>query len=112
MHEHGREERRKITEGVGKEAARNEGPLPNKSITAALLYKEKQDVQSDQGIRDQRNSSARGIIITDWEHETYLLFLWLDLSQLHIAMFRWKVTAIPSSLWRLKLSCVQPPDRA
>ena len=67
MHEHGSEERQKITGGIGKEAARNESPLPNKSVTATQLYKEKQDVQSDQGIRDQRNSSARGIIITDWE---------------------------------------------
>jgi len=86
MHEHGSEERQKTTEGIGKEAARNESPFPNKSVTATLLYKEKQDVQSDQGIRDQRNSSARGIIITDWEHEIYLLLLWLDLSQLHVKM--------------------------
>jgi hypothetical protein len=69
MHEHGSEERQKITEGIGKEAARNESPLPNKSVTATPLYKEKQDVQSEQGIRDQRNSSARGIIITDWDHK-------------------------------------------
>jgi hypothetical protein len=73
MHEHGSEKRQKITEGIGKEAAGNESPLPNKNVTATLLYKEKQDVQSDQGIRDQRNSSARGIIITDWEHKIYLL---------------------------------------
>jgi hypothetical protein len=86
MHEHGSEERQKITEGIGKEAARNESPLPNKSVTATQLYKEKQDVQSDQGIRDQWNSSARGIIITDWEHRTYLLLLWVDLSQLHVKM--------------------------
>jgi hypothetical protein len=84
MHEHGSEERQKITEGIGKEAARNESPFPNKSLAATQLYKEKQDVQSDQGIRDQRNSSARGIIITDWEHKIYLLLLWLDLSQLHV----------------------------
>jgi hypothetical protein len=86
MHEHGREERQKITEGIGKETARNESPLPNKRVTAALLYKERQDVQSDQGIRDQRNSSAGGIIITDWEHEISLLFLCLDLSQLHVTV--------------------------
>jgi hypothetical protein len=87
MHEHGSEERQKITEGIGKEPARNESPLPNKSVTATQLYKEKQDVQNDQGIRDQRNSSASGIIITDWEeHKIYLLLLWLDLSQLHVKM--------------------------
>jgi hypothetical protein len=86
MHEHGSEERQKITEGIGKEAARNESPLPNKSVTATLLYKEKQNVQSDQGIRDQRNSSAGGIIITDWHHKIYLPLLWLDLSQRHVKM--------------------------
>jgi len=87
MHEHGSEERQKIPEGIGKKAARNESPLPNKSVTATLLYKEKQDVQSDQGIRDQRNSSARRIIITEREqHKIYLLLLWLDLSQLHFKM--------------------------
>jgi hypothetical protein len=68
MHEHGREERQKITEGIRKESAGNERPLHNKSVSAALLYEEKQEVQSDQGIRDERNSSAGGIIITDWEH--------------------------------------------
>ncbi len=71
MHEHGSEERQKITGGIGKEAAGNKSPLTNKSFTATQLYKEKQDVQSDQGIRDQRNSSARGIIITDWDHKNY-----------------------------------------
>jgi hypothetical protein len=73
MHEHGSEERQKIAEGIGKEAARNESPPFNKGVTATQLYKEKQDVQSDQGIRDQRNSSAAAIIITDWEHKIYLL---------------------------------------
>jgi hypothetical protein len=68
MHEHGSEERQKITGGIGKEAPRNESPVPNKRVAAAELYKEKQDVKSDQGICDQRDSSARGIIITDWEH--------------------------------------------
>jgi hypothetical protein len=68
MHEHGSEERQKITEGIGKEAAWNE----YKSVTATQLYKEKQDVQSDQAIRDQWNSSASAIIITDWE-QIYLL---------------------------------------
>jgi hypothetical protein len=65
MHEHGSEERQKITGRIGKEAARNESPLPNKrvTVTTTRLYKEKQDVQRDQGIRDQRNSSAKGIII-------------------------------------------------
>jgi len=87
MHEHESEERQKITEGIGKKAARNESPLHNKSVTATQLYKEKQDVQSDQGIRDQRKSSASGIIITDWEeHKIYFLLLWLDLSGLHVKM--------------------------
>jgi len=81
MHEHGSEERRKITEGIGQKAAGNESPLHNKSVTATQLYKEKQDVQSDQGIRDQRNSSAGGIIIADWEHRIYLVLPCLDLSQ-------------------------------
>ena len=43
-------------------------------------YKEKQNVQSDQGVRDHRNSFAITIIITDWEHKNYLLLLWSDLS--------------------------------
>jgi hypothetical protein len=43
MHEHGSEDRQKITGGIGKEAARNESPLPNKRVivTATQLYKEK-----------------------------------------------------------------------
>jgi hypothetical protein len=86
MHEHGSEERQKITEGIANEAARNESPLSNKSVTATQFHIEKQDVQGDQGIRDQRNCSARGIIITDREHKIYLLFVWLDLSQLHVKM--------------------------
>jgi hypothetical protein len=73
MHEHGSEERRNITGGIRKEAARNESPLHNKRVTATLLYKEKQDVQSNQGIRDQRNSSASGIVVADWEHRIYLV---------------------------------------
>jgi hypothetical protein len=73
MHEHGREDRQTIAEGIRKEAAGNEGPRLNKSVTAALLDKEEQDVQSDQGIRDQRNSSASGIVIADWEHGIDLL---------------------------------------
>jgi hypothetical protein len=44
MHEHGSEERQKIAEGIGNEAARDESPLPNEGVTAAQLYKEKQDV--------------------------------------------------------------------
>jgi hypothetical protein len=76
MHEHGSEERQRITEGIGKEAARNESPLPNKSVTATQLYKEKQDVQSNQGKRDQRSRSAVAIIITDWEHKICLLVRW------------------------------------
>jgi hypothetical protein len=76
MHEHGSEERRKISQGIGQEAPGNESPLPNKSVTATQLDKEKQDVQSDQGIRDQRKSSARTIVITDWEHRIYLLESW------------------------------------
>jgi len=71
MHEHGSEERHKITEGIGEEAARDERPLPNKSITTTHLDKEKQDVQSDEGIRDQWDSSAGGIVITDWQHMIY-----------------------------------------
>jgi len=66
MHEHGSEESQKISGGVGKEAARNECPLHNKSVTAAYLCQEKHYVQSDQGVRNQRNRSARAIIITDW----------------------------------------------
>jgi hypothetical protein len=69
-----------VISGIGKEAARNESPLPNKSVTATQLYKEKQDVESDQGIRDQRNGSARGIIITDWDHKIYLLLLKISIS--------------------------------
>jgi hypothetical protein len=66
VHEHGSEEGQEITAGIGKEAARYESPLANERVTAAQLYKEEQDVQSDQGIRDQRKSSARAVIITDW----------------------------------------------
>jgi hypothetical protein len=79
MHEHGSEERQKITEGIGKEAARNESPPFNKGVTATQLYKEKQDVQSNQGIYDQRNSSAAAIIITDWEHKIGLPSIWISL---------------------------------
>jgi len=39
MHEHGSEERRKITSGIGKEAAWDEGIPSNKSVTATLLQK-------------------------------------------------------------------------
>src|SRR6476620_9433533 len=80
MHEHGSEERRKVSSGIGHEAPGNEGPLPDKRVTATELYKEEQDVQSHQGIRDQRNSSARAIVVTDWEHESCLLLI----SQLHL----------------------------
>jgi hypothetical protein len=73
MHEHGREERRHIPDGIGVEAARDESPLPHERVTAALLYKEEQDVESDQGIRDERNSPARRIVVTDWKHAIYLL---------------------------------------
>jgi hypothetical protein len=83
MHEHGREKRRKIADGIGKKAAGDESPLHNKGVTAAQFNKEEQDVHNDQGIGNQRNSSTSTIIITDWEHKIYLLLLWLDLSQIH-----------------------------
>src|SRR3989304_7841778 len=86
MHEHGSEEGHRITEGIGKEAGWNESPFSNEGVAASQLYKEEQDVQSDQGIRDQRNRSARGIVITDWKHGVYLLQSRLDLSQLHDRM--------------------------
>src|SRR5450759_2043827 len=75
VHEHGSEDGQEPRAGIGKEAAGDESPFHNKSITATQLYQEKQDVQSDQGICDKRNSSARGIIITDWQHKTHLLLL-------------------------------------
>jgi hypothetical protein len=50
VHEHGSEDRQEITAGVGKEAARNEGPLHNKSFTATQFYKEVDEIHSDQGI--------------------------------------------------------------
>jgi hypothetical protein len=52
VHEHGTEERQEITAGIGKEAPRHESPLSNKRVTTTQLYQEKQDVHSDQGIRD------------------------------------------------------------
>jgi hypothetical protein len=64
MHEHGREEGQGITNGIGKEAARNKSPFLNKSVAATQLNQEERDIQSEQGIRDQRDSSARAIIIT------------------------------------------------
>jgi hypothetical protein len=77
MHAHGSEDRQKITGGIGKEAARNESPRPKRvTVTATQLYK-KTDVQSDQGIPDQRNSSVRGIIITDGNITLLLLLLCL-----------------------------------
>jgi hypothetical protein len=79
MHEHGSEERKKITGGIGKEALGNESPFHNKSVTATQLYKEKQNIQSDQGICDQRKSSSSAIIITDGEHKIFLPLLRLDL---------------------------------
>jgi hypothetical protein len=75
MHEHGSEERQKITDSIDKETTGNESPLHNESVTAAQFYEEKQDIQSDQGIGDQRNSSAGAIIITDWEHKFSLFSL-------------------------------------
>jgi hypothetical protein len=44
MHEHGGEEGQKIAYGIGKEAAWNESPFPNKSITTGQLYNKKQDI--------------------------------------------------------------------
>jgi hypothetical protein len=82
MHEHGSEERRKITCWICLEATRNERPPPNKIFTSAELQKEKQNVERDQGIRNYRNSSFSRIVITDWEHKIYLRFFWLDFSQL------------------------------
>jgi hypothetical protein len=68
MHEHGCEDGQKISAGISKEAAGDKGPLLNKRITAAHFYEEEQDVQSEQGISDQRKNSARGIIVTDGKH--------------------------------------------
>jgi hypothetical protein len=66
MHEHGCEERREVTDGVGKEAAGNKSPLHNESVTAIQFYEEKQNVQDDQSVGNQWNCSTRAIIITDW----------------------------------------------
>jgi hypothetical protein len=41
MHEHGCEERQKITDRIGEEAAWDECPLHNKSVATAQFYKEK-----------------------------------------------------------------------
>jgi hypothetical protein len=75
VHEHGSDECQGLPEGVGKEAARDESPLLNEGVTPSQFYNEEQDVQSDQGIRDQGNGSARGIIIANWQHEIHLLLL-------------------------------------
>src|SRR5450759_5280142 len=75
VHEHRSEDGQETGAGIGKEAAGDKSPFHNESVTATQLYQEKQNVQSDQGIRDQWNSSARGIIITDWQHKTHLLLL-------------------------------------
>jgi len=37
MHEHGSEERQKITGGIGDETVGNEGPFLNKRVTATQL---------------------------------------------------------------------------
>ena len=47
MHEHGREERHKISAGIGQKAAGDKGPLHDERIAAAQLYEEKQDIQGD-----------------------------------------------------------------
>jgi hypothetical protein len=73
MHEHGREERGKITDGIRQKAAGNKSPLPDESVTTSHLDKEEQDVHSDQYIRDQGKNPAGGIIITNGEHSGYLL---------------------------------------
>jgi hypothetical protein len=74
MHEHGSEKRWKITRGICKEAAGNESPLINKSVTTTHFYEEEQDVQGDQSISDQRNRSASTIIITDWHHNVFSFY--------------------------------------
>jgi hypothetical protein len=74
MHEHGCEEGQKIGQGVGKEAARDESPFLNKSVTPGQLYDKKQDVHSNQAIRDYWNGSASGIIITNRYQKVLLLF--------------------------------------
>jgi hypothetical protein len=53
VHEHGSKEREEIRAGISQEAAGHKSPLANKRVTATQLYKEKQDVQSNQGICDQ-----------------------------------------------------------
>jgi hypothetical protein len=75
MHEHGSEQCWKINKGVCNEAAGNERPLHNKSVAAAHFHQKKQDVQSDQAVRDHWKNSAATIIITDWKHKIYLLFI-------------------------------------
>jgi hypothetical protein len=65
MHEHGREDRRNIADGIGKEPAGNESPSSDEGVPAAQLHKEEKNVQSDHGIRDYWKSSAAGIIIAD-----------------------------------------------
>jgi hypothetical protein len=72
VHEDGAEEREDITDGIGDEAARDERPLLNKRLTATLLYEEDQDVQGDQGVRDNGNGPSRGIVVTDGEHRGLL----------------------------------------
>src|SRR5450830_50792 len=75
VHEHGSEDGQETGAGIGKEAAGDKSPFHNESVTATQFYQEEQNVQSDQGISNKRNSSARGIIITDWQHKTHLLLL-------------------------------------
>src|ERR1041384_6377714 len=73
VRESGREEAQKAAAGVSQEAARHEGPLPDKRVTATQLDKEEEHIQGDQSIRDHRNSPARAVIITDGEHKLFLL---------------------------------------
>jgi hypothetical protein len=86
MHEHGGEECQRLAEGIGEEAVGYESPLLDKGVTPAQFYKEEQDVKSDQDIGNQGKGSARGIIITDWQHGVSLLLLQLELSRFQPAL--------------------------
>jgi hypothetical protein len=68
MHEHGGEQRQKIGAGIGEETAGHERPLLDERVAAREFHEEKERIQDDQGIGDNRNRSASAIVIPNWQH--------------------------------------------
>jgi hypothetical protein len=77
MHEHGSDDRRRLTGGIGAESTGDEGPLLDERVPGAQFEEEHQYIEGYQCVGDDWNCPARAIIVAERKHH-WLSFDWFQ----------------------------------